>query len=206
MGALWFLAWLVALCLALFGWLWLVAGFRQGGWRGGMGMAALQLSALGLIWGLMRGTPQVAVFNAAFPPLMLVDLWRLSEFRDFLAALLARAAPIGLLVLLAALALRRLRPWAPGLGLGALMIAALVLGDEVSRRAMCQAAAERGLENLRRDTLADSLARVPQLGPHGLAQGGGLAWGWSYRQMDWQALPIEGPAPGTTLAFDCPEG
>lgn len=206
MAALWFLAGLVALCLALFGWLWLVAGFRRGGWRGGLGIAALQLSALGLIWGLMRGMPQVAVFNAAFPPLMLVDLWHLAEFGDFLAAILIRAAPFGAVVLLGALAWRRLRPWAPGLGLAALMIAALVLGDEVSRQAMCRTAAERGLDGLRRDSLADSLARRPEFGPHGLAWSAGRAWGWSYRRMDWQELPIEGPSPGTTRAFDCPAG
>lgn len=201
---------LLALCLGIFGWLWLAGGALRGGWRGGLGIAALQASSLCLIWGFVKGAPLVGLYTALFPPLALFDVVSLADHGTFLAKVLAKAAPWGAGVLALGLLWRPIRPWAPGLGLAALILAGAPLGETVSLRLMCETAAARGLQDLRRASLSDSLAgRVAesQRQPHALARAAdGQTWGWSYREMDWEAWP-EAPYPDAALRpADCGPG
>jgi hypothetical protein len=196
---------LAALCLGVFGWLWLAMGFRRGGWRGGLGMAALQLSGLCLLWGLLHGAPMVGLYKAVLPVLAVPDLVQLAGFRGFLAEVMWPALPWAAGVLALALAWRDTRPWAPGLAAAALMVGALVLGEGVSQRFMCAGAAEAGLIGLQRIPFAESLSRNGPAGYHALARdSGGRAWGWSYRAMAWYALPVAGPSAFGLAPFDCP--
>lgn len=177
------------------------------GWRGGGGKAALQVSALALIWGVMQGSPILGVFRALLPPLLLPDIVHLAGFGGFLASVLGKAWPWALGALALALAWRPLRAWAPGLALSVLMLAGLVLGEEASRLAMCDAARAQGLAGVERAGLSESLARMTDAdlrGLHGLARApdGGL-WGWSYRQMTWVALPAELSVTGALAPADC---
>lgn len=193
MGLALLLVSLVALCLGIFGWLWLAGGALRGGWRGALGLAALQASGLCLIWGFVKGAPLVGLYTALFPPLALFDLVSLADHGAFLARVLAKAAPWGVGVLAVGLVWRRLRPWAPGLGLAALVAAGAIQGEAVSLRLMCETAAARGLDDLRRASLTESLARRSAESPrppHATARGeDGQTWGWSYREMDWEVWP-----------------
>lgn len=201
---------LLALCLGIFGWLWLAGGALRGGWRGGLGIAALQASALCLVWGFVKSAPLVGLYTALFPPLALFDLAGLADHGAFLERVLTRAAPWGAGVLLLALVWRPIRPWAPGLGLGALMAAGTILGETVSLRMMCETAAARGLADLRRASLSESLARradeSPRL-PHATARAAdGQLWGWSYRDMDWEVWPDAAIADAALAPADCGPG
>ena len=182
---------LAALCLGTFGWLWLCAGFRRGGLRGALGVAALQVSGLCLVYGILRGQPMAGLYTATFPPLAVVELVSLAQFPQLLADLAGKVAPYAAAVLVGCLALRPLRVWAPGLGVLAAMIAVVVLGDQVSRDAMCQAAARHGLTSFQRSGFAWSLSAGQETAGtvHGFGEVGGRRLGWSYRAMDWFELP-----------------
>lgn len=207
MGLLLILATLVALCLGIAGWLWLAGGALRGGWRGALGIAALQASGLCLIWGMVKGAPLVGLYTALFPPLALFDLARLSDLGAFLAPVLGVIWPWGLGALAAALLWRPLRPWAPGLGLAGLMLAGAALSEGVSVRLMCEAARTRGLSELRRVTVLESLsfaARGEARPVHGLAKGpDGAIWAWSYGSADWFPLPPEVNLTGAPQPFTC---
>lgn len=198
---------LVALCLGVFGWLWLAGGALRDGWRGLAGAVALQISGLCLLWGLLAGQPLKGLYQAMFPPLAVVDLASLSGMRGFLALLLWQAAPYGLAALALALAWKPLRRWAPGIALSALMVAGLVLGEGSSRGLLCDSAAARGLRDVRAAGLSQSLALRGEtiLRPlHGLAMAtDGARWGWSYGLMDWFPLPETLTFTGGLEALDC---
>jgi hypothetical protein len=91
----------------------------------------------------------------------------------------------------ASLAVRRLRVWTPLLAGLALMIAAVLSGDQVSHEAMCRAAAARGIQQFQRNSFTESLTAGPgtQGAVHAFATAGGQRLGWSYRLMDWYPLP-----------------
>lgn len=182
---------LAALCLGIFGWLWLCAGFRRGGWRGALGIAALQLSGLCLVYGILRGQPMAGLYTATFPPLAVAELVSLAQFPGLLGELAWKVAPYAVVVLVGCLALRFLRVWAAGLAVLAAMIAVVGLGDQVSREAMCEAAARHGLTSFQRSGFAWSLSAGQETagGVHGFANVAGRRLGWSYRAMDWFELP-----------------
>lgn len=184
---------LAALCFGIFGWLWLCAGFRRGGVRGGLGLAALQVSGLCLAYGVLRGQPMAGLFMASFPPLAAVVPVELAPFSRLISVLGWQVAPWAAAVLLVALALRPLRVWAPGLTLLAALVGGALLGEQVSETAMCQAAARRGVDRFQRDGFAASLTkgREPPVTVHGFAETGGTRLGWSYRLMDWYELPAD---------------
>ena len=182
---------LAVLFLGMSGWLWLCAGFRRGGLRGALGLAAVQVSGLCLACGILRGQPLAGLYTAAFPPLAAVQLVALAQPPGLLAALLWRGLPYAAAVLVAGLAVRRLRVWTPLLAGLALMIAAALSGDQVSKEAMCRAAAARGIHQFQRNSFASSLTAGPgtQGAVHALATAGERRLRWSYRLMDWYPLP-----------------
>ena len=182
---------LAALCLAVFGWLWLCAGFRRTGARGALGVAAVQVSGLCLAYGVLRGQPLVGVYTASFPPLALIELASLAQFPGLLADLARLVVPWAAVVAVIGLVLRPLRVWAPGLTVLAAMIGVAVSGDRVSQSAMCQAAASRGIDQFQRNSFTWSLteSQGSQGALHGFAEADGQRLGWSYRSMDWYALP-----------------
>ena len=197
---------LVALFAGIFGWLWLCAGVRGSGWRRVLGIAALQVSGLCLAYGVLRGQPMAGVFRALFPPLALADVAGLVEYPQLLAALVWPVAPWAVAVLVVALALRPLRLWAPGLALLAALVGGVVLGDQVSVKAMCLAAVGRGFEQVQRTGFAESLARGREVpgALHGFAEVGGQRLGWSYRRMDWYVVPKDSVVVVPETAVTCP--
>jgi len=104
-------------CLGVFGWFWLCAGFRTGGWRGALGHLALQLSVLALVYGFVRGQPINGVFLASFPPLALVDLLGFFNFSAFLVSVAWGVLPYGVAAFAVSLIWRPLRAWAFGVTL-----------------------------------------------------------------------------------------
>lgn len=197
---------LAALCLGIFGWLWLCAGFRRGGLRGAFGTAALQVSGLCLVYGILRGQPMAGLFTAAFPPLAVAELVALSQFPRLLGELAWQVAPYAAVVLVACLALRSMRVWAPGLAVLAAMIAAVVLGEQVSRDAMCQAATRHGLTSFQRNGFAWGLSAGQEMAGavHGFGDVGGRRLGWSYRGMDWYEVPRDSVIVAPETPVDCP--
>ena len=207
MSAVLILLSLAALCLGIFGWLWVCAGFRRGGWRGAAGIAALQVSGLSLAYGVMRGQPLTGLYMAMFPPLALAQGMAVTQFPALLT-LLVRAVALwaaAAAVLVLALAIRPLRVWAPGLALASALVGGVVLGDRIVEDAMCQAAARRGINAFNRMGFAESLTRDWErpLTPHAMAETGAMRLGWSYRMMDWYELPAGGAISPPDLAVSC---
>ncbi len=185
---------LAALCVGIFLWVWLCGQFHAAGWRGVVGRLALQLSGLCLIYGVLRGQPLNGVFMAVFPPLAVPQLMAFVPYRLFLSQLIWPVLGSTVLVFLLALAVRRLRDWAAGLGLLAGLVAGVVAGDQVSQTAMCETAAARGFSTFQRNGLFTSLAGAPrefQFDLHAMAEHDGAALGWSYRDMDWYVIPTD---------------
>ena len=162
MGIGLFLGGMVLICLGIFGWLWLCAGFRYGGVRGAMGIVALQVSAVCLVYGLLRGQPLVALFSAMFPPLAVPQLIYAGQFLPFLKLLAWGVAPYAGAVLVACLIHRPLQVWSVGLALMTALLAAPFVGDAIGQRAMCAAAKKRGFDRFDRITFASSLTDIPQ--------------------------------------------
>lgn len=206
---------LAALCLGTFGWLWLCAGLNRDGWRGVVGRLAVQVSGLGLIYGFMRGQPMDGLFLAMFPPLGVIPLVQLVEFWAFASQVLWAAVPYAGAVLLIFLAVRQLRVWAVGAAGLALLVAGVILGDSISRAAMCDTAAAQGFTSFQRNGLMWSLANAPQefqFDLHARAEAGGQVLGWSYSTMGWYVVPDgglygtpDGAArnPGSGAMIDC---
>lgn len=199
---------MVLICLGIFGWLWLCAGFRYGGKRGAIGTLALQMSAVCLVYGLLRGQPLVALFTAMFPPLAVVQVIYARQFLPFLGLLAWGVAPYAGAALVACLMYRPLRVWSVGLALMTALVAAPFVGDGISQRAMCAAAKKRGFDRFDRTTFASSLTDTPQdlqLQVHAKAKASGQILAWSYRAMDWYVIPPS-TAPDVTGgdSFTCP--
>ena len=198
---------LAVTCLFMFGWFSLLAGFRRGGRLGAFGIAAVQISGLCLAYGTVRGQPMGGLFMAAFPPLALVKLAEAARFWPFLSQLALAVAPYGAIALLAALAAPRLRVWSPGLALLAALVAAVFVGDHVSKDAMCKAAARRGFATFARNSFSWSLAdsgQAPVLDLHALRHLNNDRWGWSYRDLDWYAISPETLPVRGGEEFTCP--
>ena len=200
---------LAALCLGIFGWLWLCAGFRRGGVRGALGLAAVQVSGLCLAYGVLRGQPMIGLFTALFPPLIGPEVARLAAFQTVLGEVAIRAAPYAAAVGLVCLIVRPLRVWSAGLALFAALLAGVVLGEEVSKQAMCKAGARHGFTTFQRQGFGWSLANAPsefQVDVHGLAEVEGQRLGWSYRAMDWYSIPANVTRADGGAVFDCATG
>ena len=183
---------LAALFLGICGWLWLCAGLRRDGWRGVAGRLAVQVSGLLLAYGLLRGQPTNGLFMAMFPPLGVISVVQLLPFEQFAGQVLRAAAPYAGAVLVIFLAVGRLRVWAIGAAGVVLLGAGVILGDGISRAAMCDAAAARGVASFQRNGLMWSLANAPQdfqFGLHAMALSGGQVLGWSYAEMGWYVVP-----------------
>ena len=192
-------------CLGIFGWLWLCAGFRAGGLRGALGHGALQLSALGLVYGFVRGQPINGVFLAGFPPLALVDLAGFSQFGAFLGPVVWGVLPFSMLILVISLILRPLQVWALGLTLLGSLGAAIFVGDRVAQAAMCQTAALHGVASFQRNSFLTSLSNAPrevQVTLHAALPDHRL--GWSYSAMDWYPIPISVQGFDGGALFSCP--
>lgn len=208
MGLALLLVGLVLICVFIFGWLWLCAGYRKGGWRGVVGKGALQLSAVCLIYGIVRGQPLNGLFFAVLPPLSWTEVAKARKFLPFLTVVAWRTAPYAAAGFVAGLVIRPLRVWTLGLTLVSTLIAVVFVGDTSSKAAMCQSAAERGFTTFDRNSFAWSLANTPvewQWEIHALAQSGGKRLGWSYRDMDWYIIPDDAAAIVTGPPFTCPK-
>ena len=196
---------LALVCLGIFGWFWLCAGFRAGGWRGVLGHFVLQLSAVALVYGFVRGQPVNGVFLASFPPLALVDLVGFSNFSAFLGSVAWGVLPYGAAALAVSLIWRPLRAWALGVTLLASLVAAVFVGDSLSQAAMCQTVGLRGVTSFQRNTFLTSLAETPrevQFTLHAASPDQRL--GWSYRAMDWYPIPASVQAFDGGPSFSCP--
>ncbi len=196
---------MLVLCIGVAGWLWVCAGLRRSGWRGVAGRLAVQVSALCLAYGVLRGQPMPGLFMALFPPLAVVFNAQLAGFGAFLVPLAWAVLPYAAGVAVVALALRPLRPWASGLAGLAAVIAVPFVGEPISRAAMCKAAALQGFDSFRRLSLADSLASG-SVEPHAIAEVGGQAMGWSYLSMDWYRVPAGGDVRIMAEPYSCADG
>lgn len=191
-------------CLGIFGWFWLCAGFRAKGWRGVLGRLALQLSAVALIYGFVRGQPINGVFLASFPPLALVHLAGFSNFSAFLGSVAWDVLPYGAVALAASLIWRPLRVWALGVTLAGSLVVALFVGERLSQAAMCQTAAVHGITSFQRNSFLTSLAETPrevQFTLHAALPDQRL--GWSYRAMDWYPIPASVQGFDAGGVFSC---
>jgi hypothetical protein len=188
-------------------WIWLCLGFRKTGLWGVLGKGALQVSGVCFFFGVIQGGLIDAAITAAFPPVFWWSLRWYGHFQPFLSELAWRVAPYGAVALLGALALKQFRGWSVGIAFGAALIAAVFLGDQVSREHMCEAAAKRGFGAFHRNSFAWSLRTAPQefqFELHAYAETGGQRLGWSYRELDWYELPAGAWGEVSPPMFNCP--
>lgn len=188
------------------GWIWLCAGFRKAGARGIVGAVALQVSVVALVFGLLVAHPVAALVLAMFPPLMIFNIHDYLWFDLFLSQIMPMAATVGLVVLVLCLAVPRVRRWTLVPALLAFLAAGMVVGERVSQREMCRAAAAAGISEFRRNTLLWSLRNAPrefQVAVHALADSGGQRRGWSYHRMGWYDIPATATVEVDARLFDC---
>lgn len=206
MAAVLILAGLALSCLAIFSWMWLCSGVLREGLRGQVARAALQISGLCLVYGMLRGELLGAVFLAGFPPLVLADLLRAGPFLAFLTDLAWRVLPVAAVALAVTLGVRGLRRWSLGLTGGAALLASVFLGDQLAEAAMCKAAAARGFDSFALNSFGWSLANVPQefqFELHALAAVEERRLGWSYRLQDWYPIPPNASADVAAPVQSC---
>ena len=175
-----------------FGWLVLCGRAARPGAVGVVGKVAVQASVLVLAYALLRGQGALAMVAAAFPPLGLLDLWRVAGFGALIRALAPMVAAVTGAVLIAALLIRPLRVWSVGIAGLAGLAAVLWQGDVVAHRAMCAAAGPIGITRFVRSSFAFSLSHAPaefQFDLHAQAEVAGVRYGWSYGAMDWYVIP-----------------
>ena len=172
-------------------------------------MLALQTSAIFFAYGLLRGSLVGGLFAAAVPPL---TMWNMasefSSFRQFLTEVAWGVAPFAVGTLAVCLVVRPLRIWSLGIPVLVALIASVFVGERISKEAMCQAAVKRGFSEFRRNSFGWSLANTPQefqFNIHATAKVDGQWLGWSYRDMDWYAIPEDASADVVGATFSCPE-
>ena len=199
---------LILVVAAAIGWVWLGFGLFRPGWRGRVAALAVQISLVVFIYGSLRGGPLAGLTSAAFPPLILFFLPDFDRFGAFLSPLFWIAAPVTLGVFALCLVRPRLRAFCVAPPLLAGLVTMVVVGERVSRQAMCREAAALGITTFERHTLLWSLANIPrdfQTRIHAVASLDGKTLGWSYREMTWYDIP-EKAAGNVEKApdFTCP--
>lgn len=151
------------------------------------------------------------------PPLVIpFEIARFGRYGTFLSQIALAAGGVGLGVLALCAFTRVTRLASATIAFVAVLIAAITLGERVSRTQMCATAQDPGATSLRRNSLLWSLAKAPQEFPfdvHGLPRNGEDRFAWSYREMDWyplrntihasvDATPIPcGPTRGAAVQF-----
>jgi hypothetical protein len=186
------LATLAIMLVAVAGWVWLWFGLFRPGWRGWAAALAVQLSIVAFSYGVLRSDPISGLMLAAFPPLVLLVLPDFSTFRMFLEQLLWVAGPVTLGVFALCLAIPRMKRFSVAPALLAGLVTMVIVGERVSREAMCREAPARGITTFQRHSLLWSLANVPeewQFEIHAVAAAEGKSLGWSYREMTWYDIP-----------------
>lgn len=172
-------------------WLWLILCIRKQGWLRIVGAIALQLSFVAFVFGLMVG--EGAYLNALFPPLFFpqfLQVW----FGDnaFVSALRPAAAIAGGVTLAVCLIISRIRIWCVAPSLLVALFTGIVIGESMTKQAMRETAASRGIEVLARKSLWWSLRNAPREYQWELHAEGKLQdqlLGWSYREMNWYPIP-----------------
>ncbi len=197
---------LVALVLLAAVWVWLCMGIMKTGIRYVAGAVASQISFVHLVFGLLTGQGLGAFFGAFVPPLILVLSERFAQFHSFLSDVLPMAFAAGGITFVAILAVPRLRLWSVAPALLVFLAVGIVVGENVSQRAMCRAAAHANIPEFRRRTLLWSLYNTPeefQFDIHAAAEIDGRRLGWSYREMDWYEIPSDAWGEVDAAPFDC---
>ncbi len=174
-------------------WIWLISGFSTAGYRGMLGRVALQASIVVFCFYFLRNRALDAFVTAFFPPLALIHLQWLIQMADFILQILLFAVPFAVGVFLLCVSIRVLRPWSFGVALLVLLGVSVPVGERISRHAMCEAAAEVGISQIKRNTFLWSLMNTPrefQFEIHAVIEVGERTLGWSYREMTWYDIPV----------------
>lgn len=188
-------------------WLWMCRGVAGEGLRRLFGALAIQISAVVFVFGLITGQGVSAVLFALAPPFALVLFQTFQWFHLLVEQIALPAGVAGLLVLVAFLAVPRLRVWSVAPSFLAMLATAIVVGEGVSQRAMCAKAEALGITEFKRNSLLWSLFNAPrefQFEVHAKAEMAGRRLAWSYREMDWYDVPANALADVFAPAFDCP--
>ena len=193
--------------LALF-WVWLCLGIVKTGVRRIVAAIALQLSFVTTSFGLVSGHDQVAFLEALLPPfVVLFSYGYLASFDVFLSQVLPSAAAVGGVVLLAFLAVPKLRLWCLAPALLGFLIACVFVGERVSQRAMCSTAVTAGIREFWREPFQwSSLAGEGGQGfsfYHAIADPNGRTLQWSYKTMNWFERPTSRWFKRSDPPFDC---
>lgn len=183
----------------------MIVGVFAHGWRGRFAAIAIQLSVVAFAFGLLQGGLW-ALTGALFPPILGIVFDYYAKFGKFLALVYPAAALSGGVVLMVCLAVPQWRLWCLAPTLLAAMAAALLMGERISQKAMCETAVAMGIKEFRRNSLRWSLANTPeefQFDIHANAKLGDRWLGWSYREMNWYVIPERAEGNVVAPVFDC---
>lgn len=172
-------------------WIWLCLGVRKSGRRYVLGMIACQLSVVAGAAGLSFGIVE-ALLAAMYPLIFLLWVKLLLSLYPFLWGILQQSLiwliPFAVLPVIFKPVRRWVIVWLCLPLLGIFMI----LAEKESRHSMCDAALEMGESEIRRNTfrwsIRNGLAEFA-MDIHALMVKDGVRYGWSYRQLDWYAIP-----------------
>lgn len=164
------------------------------------------MSFVVLVVGVVNGHGLSASLNALTPPLFVVLFPYYPRFDTFLFQVLPRAGVAAAIVLVACLAVPRLRLWSVAPSLLAFFAVGVIVGERISQQAMCKAAEAAGISQFRRKSLLWSLYYTPrefQFDIHAAAEIGERRFGWSYRELDWYEIPPDAWGEVDAPVFDC---
>lgn len=136
--------------------------------------------------GLLSGA-----FAAAFPPVHAITLWQLTFFA-ITGRIALYALPLSAITAIFCLRIAALRPYTVIVSGLVLLASSIVIGEHLSRTAICASASEFGMDNVTRNSFLWSVANTGfefQSEIHAMARRGEDYFGWSYSEMDWYALP-----------------
>lgn len=189
-------------------WIWLCIGALGSDRRRLIGLIAVQISALCLVYGAIRGAVFGGVLGAAFAPAAVYfSILDIIEFHTFAAMVAVWVAPFTLLVFAGCLALPRLRVWSLAVSILCGFAATMFVGEWVSKAAMCHAAIAAGIPEFRRNSFGWSLRNAPaefQFEIHAVAISGKKRFGWSYGDMAWYEVSLDTTADVNAAPTDCP--
>lgn len=199
------LAIVAVLCSGLVFWFWLLSQIGCEGWRGLVAAAVLQLSLCAFVIAILAGLQAFAILSLVFFPFILLVPGQIEAVsdrfllhREFIHHIIPVSLPMSLALFCPIILWWRRWRFAPGLAVGLFVSVSLFVSERQSLSLMCQSALAAGDIEIKRNSVFWSLFNVPrefQFEVHAVRGTSSELYAWSYRALDWYAVPT------TVLAY-----
>lgn len=172
----------------------MIVGIRKSGYRKAAGFVSVQIAAIAVLCGLLRGGMVVGFPLALFPFLVLLDFKRFALFFNIVGGDLVYVLLLTLLAFVFFFAFKKTRIWSFGAACGALLFSTIVAAELNSRRQICMAAEPYGVTDVHRNNILWSIRNAGeefQWGFHAAIDVENKSLAWSYQAMDWYEVPAK---------------